>query len=48
MDAEKKRILTNAGVVLNLTDELKDKGLKPAIVKEYPTWDRLLIELDWL
>ncbi|HII72640.1 TPA: radical SAM protein [Candidatus Woesearchaeota archaeon] len=47
-DKERQRLLTNAGVVMNLVDELKKKGMKPAIVTEYPTWDRLTIETDWL
>ncbi len=41
---EKCRIVTNVGVVMNL-DFSK---WKPAIVTEYPTWDKLVVELEWV
>ncbi len=46
LDKEKKRILTNAGIVMKLSEEIKKQGLVPTIVTEYPTWDGLIIELE--
>ncbi len=48
VDERRFRILTNAGVPQHMSEEIKSMGLKPAIVTEYPTWDALIIELDWL
>jgi len=47
IDVQRFRILTNAGVPQHLSKEIKEMGLKPAIVTEYPTWDALIVELDW-
>jgi len=44
IDKNKQRLLTGAWIIEELKDKLKNKGLKIAIVKEYPTWDRLEIE----
>jgi pyruvate formate-lyase activating enzyme-like uncharacterized protein len=48
VDEQRLRILTNAGVVQNMSQTIKQMGLKPAIVTEYPTWDAMIVELDWL
>jgi pyruvate formate-lyase activating enzyme-like uncharacterized protein len=48
LDVQRFRIVTNPGVVLNLKEELKSMTLKPAIVTEYPTWDALVVELEWV
>lgn len=48
MDERRFRLLTNPGVVQHLSNVIKEMGLKPAIVTEYPTWDALIIELGWL
>ncbi len=48
VDDSRMRLLTNAGVVQHLSKEIIKMGLKPAIVTEYPTWDALIVELDWL
>ena len=45
VDGERLRILTGAWVVEELADELKNLGLKPTVIEEYPTWDRLIIDL---
>ena len=47
-DKRKKRLLTTTEVVEKLKKELKEKGLKPAIVTEYPTWDQFPVEIDYL
>lgn len=47
-DKERKRILTGAWIVNELKEELKKLKLKPAIVHEYPTWDRLTVLVDFL
>ncbi|MBW2972459.1 hypothetical protein KY359_05475, partial [Candidatus Woesearchaeota archaeon] len=48
VDDRRFRLLTNAGVVQHMSAIIKEMGLKPAIVTEYPTWDALIVELDWL
>lgn len=48
IDKNKKRLLTTTAIVQKLKDEIKSKKLKPAIVVEYPTWDQLQIEVDYL
>ena len=47
IEVEKKRLLTSVDVVDKLKKELKEFG-KPAIVEEYPTFDRMIVELEWL
>lgn len=42
------RVLTSYGVVDALKDDFKEKGLRPAIVEEYPTHDQLNIVTDFL
>jgi len=48
VDDRHLRLLTNPGVVQHLAEEIKSMHLMPAIVTEYPTWDALIVELDWL
>jgi len=44
----KKRLLIGAWIVEELRKYLKKKKIKAAIVKEYPTWDRLEVEVDFI
>jgi hypothetical protein len=48
IDEHKLRLLTNIKVVSELAKNIKSSGLKPAIVTEYPTWDELIVELEWV
>lgn len=48
IDKRKNRLLTTTEVVEKLKKDLKEKGLKPAIVTEYPTWDMFPVEIDYL
>jgi len=48
IDKERKRLLTGAWIVDELKKELKAKGLKIAIVEEYPTWDRLQLTVNYI
>ena len=48
IDKRRNRILTGAWIVSKLKKELKEKKLKIAIVKEYPTFDCLNIVTDFL
>ena len=48
IDKERLRILTSARIVEELQDEIKKLKLKPTIITEYPTYDSLIIELDFL
>ena len=47
-EKEENRLLTTTAVVERLKHELKEKGFKLAIVTEYPTWDKLPIEVEYL
>lgn len=47
-DKKKNRILTASWIVYELKEELKDKGLKIALVEEYPTYDQLEVMVDYL
>lgn len=47
IDKDRKRLLTGAWIVDELKKELKKKGLKIAVVKDYPTYDRLEVEVDF-
>ncbi|MBW2966786.1 radical SAM protein [Candidatus Woesearchaeota archaeon] len=47
IDQDRKRLLTGAWIVDELKKELKKKKLKIAIVREYPTYDRLEVEVDF-
>ena len=46
LEKDKKRVLTNVGVVMKLASELKEEGFSCYVVKEYPTWDGLVIEKE--
>jgi hypothetical protein len=48
VDDKRMRIITNAGVVQHLAKEIAGMHLKAAILTEYPTWDALIVELEWL
>ncbi len=48
IDKERNRLLTSIEVVVKLKDILKENKLKPAIVKEYPTHDRMILEQEFL
>jgi len=48
IDKRKKRLLTTVNVVEELKEEIKEKDLKPAVVIEYPTWDQLPVEIEYL
>jgi len=48
IDEKKYRILTTMTVVHQLSKYIKDSNMKPAIVTEYPTWDQLIVELEWV
>jgi hypothetical protein len=48
IDEHKLRLITNIKVARELAKDIKSSGLKPAIVTEYPTWDTLIVELEWV
>ncbi|MBT7902367.1 radical SAM protein [Candidatus Woesearchaeota archaeon] len=48
VDTEKIRILTTLTVVEELSFPLKEKELMPAIVQEYPTWDAMQLDVQFL
>jgi len=48
VDKERGRLLTGVWIVKELKNELKAKGLKIAIVEEYPTWDRFPLVVNYL
>jgi len=48
VDKRKKRLLTAIKVVEELKTEIKEKGFKPAVVIEYPTWDQFPVEAEYL
>jgi pyruvate formate-lyase activating enzyme-like uncharacterized protein len=48
VDEQKLRILTNVGVVEKLAKHLHSKGLVPAIVEQYPTWDQMEVDVEFL
>ncbi len=48
VDGQKLRILTNVGVVKKLAKHLHSKGLVPAIVEQYPTWDQMEVDVEFL
>lgn len=47
-DKKKSRLLTSVKVAEELKEEIKEKGFKPAIVMEYPTWDQLPVDIEYL
>lgn len=48
IDKRQLRLLTNIKVVSELAEAIKQSTMLPAIVTEYPTWDALIVELEWL
>jgi pyruvate formate-lyase activating enzyme-like uncharacterized protein len=48
IDNQKPRILTSLAVVDELKNEIKKLKLVPAIVEEYPTWDSLEVDVQFL
>ncbi|MDD5111876.1 MAG: radical SAM protein [Candidatus Altiarchaeota archaeon] len=48
IDRQRFRLLTGAWIVEELAPSLKESGLKPAVVEEYPTWDALCVDLRFL
>jgi len=48
VDEQKFRIITNVGVVKKLSKKLHAKGLIPAIVEQYPTWDQMEVDVEFL
>jgi len=48
VDVTRLRMLTGAWIVEGLAQDIKDMGLKPAVVEEYPTWDALITDLKAL
>lgn len=48
IDRRRMRILTNPGVVQHLEKQIKTMHLKPAIITEYPAWDAMIVELEWV
>ena len=48
VDEQKLRLLTNIGVVKKLAKHLHTKGLIPAIVEQYPTWDQMEVDVEFL
>lgn len=47
-DKKKSRILTASWIVYELRKDLKKKGLAIALVEEYPTYDQLEVEINYL
>lgn len=51
LDRDRPRILTGAWILEENPDfvfEIKELGLVPAVVEEYPTWDKLCVDLEFL
>ena len=48
IDTLKPRIITSLAVVDDLKNEIKKLKLVPAIIEEYPTWDALEIDVQFL
>ena len=48
IDKNKLRLLTAAASVKNHSQGIKKLGLKPAIVEEYPTYDALEVEVEFV
>ncbi|MBD3303612.1 radical SAM protein [Candidatus Woesearchaeota archaeon] len=48
IDVFKPRILTSIALVDELKEEIKKLKLVPAIIEEYPTWDALEIDVQFL
>ncbi|MBU0649484.1 hypothetical protein KJ969_05320, partial [Patescibacteria group bacterium] len=48
VDKRRLRVLTAPWIVEEIAGNLKEKGFKPALVWEYPTWDALITQLEYL
>lgn len=48
VDPLKLRIVTSIAVVDELNSKLKNLGLIPAIIEEYPTWDAMEVDVQFL
>lgn len=48
LDKQKPRLLTSVSLVKKLKKQIKEMGLVPAIVEEYPTYDQTEIEIEFL
>lgn len=48
LDRRKLRIITNSGIVQNLSGDLKSAGLIPAVVEQYPTYDQMEVDVEFL
>jgi pyruvate formate-lyase activating enzyme-like uncharacterized protein len=48
VDAQRMRVVTAAWILEEINPDLKQEGLKPAVVEEYPTWDALCVDLRFL
>ena len=48
IDKRKHRLLLSRKNVKKFAKRIKKLGYKPAIVEEYPTWDQLEIEVNFL
>src|SRR3989338_159987 len=48
LDESRLRLLISRSDVIKLSDFLKGIKLKPAIVEEYPTYDSLIVDLEFL
>jgi pyruvate formate-lyase activating enzyme-like uncharacterized protein len=48
IDRLKLRIITNVGIVQELAKDLKSTGYIPAIVEQYPTYDQMEVDVEFL
>lgn len=48
LDESRLRLLTSKSTVIKLSDFLKSIKLMPAIVEEYPTYDNLIVNLEFI
>jgi uncharacterized protein len=48
VDSDRLRLLTSVEKLKKAKDSLKEVDFRPAIVEEYPTWDKMIVELEWL
>lgn len=48
LDERRLRILIAPWILGEISEGIKELGLKPAIVEEYPTWDSLCVDLEFL
>ena len=48
VDELKLRIITNIGIVKKLSKELKSLRLIPAIIEQYPSYDQMEVDVEFL